>query len=50
VFPKAYLKTIQVGKNNIIDTDGQKIEYEYNEQGYPTKAVSSDRTTIYEYY
>lgn len=55
VFPEAYLKTLHVGKNNIVKSRDSDIEYQYNSNGFPTKAVETYdgevfETRIYQYY
>lgn len=54
VFPKSYLKIIFKGENNIINDNGDIIEYEYNSKGYPVKESQDygdyTQTTLYEYY
>lgn len=54
VFPKSYLKTLYIGKNNKItekrDNSNLTTTYEYNDQGYPIKEVNEYKTITYTYY
>jgi|GEM_PF-7005971 len=49
-YPSAYLKTILVGNNNMIENNSSPIHLEYNSSGLLIKKIKDGEEIIYQYY